>query len=165
LGWFDTGRVSALIAAFALVGIIYSVIAARAAKAQAVSSDKAATAAVRQAELAKDEVELGRQQIELLLRQIAQGEQAAQDTRRAQRDAMQPTVVVDIAPGLNDPGAGTDLILDDRTLTLIKVRCWPADLDDELRSALARLVASRLVVVSRTADRLALTEWIWRACP
>jgi hypothetical protein len=104
LGWFDTGRVSALIAAFALVGVIYSVIAARAAKAQAVSSDKAATAAVRQAELAKDQVELGRQQIELLLRQIAQGEQAAQDTRRAQRDAMQPTVVVDIAPGLNDPG-------------------------------------------------------------
>jgi hypothetical protein len=109
--WFNAGRASVLISAFALAGVVYSAKSARAAKRQAISSDKAAASAKDQAEsareqaqIAREQVDLGRQQIELLLRQIDQAEKAEAANRQARREALEPVVIVDIAPGANDPG-------------------------------------------------------------
>lgn len=103
IGWFNAGRTSVLIAAAALVGVVYAAKSAQAAKTQAASSDRAAAAAQKQAEIAKEQVELGHQQIELLLRQVEQGERAEAEMRRARREALQPMILVDISPGVNDP--------------------------------------------------------------
>jgi hypothetical protein len=111
IAWFTAGRASVAISVVALAGVIYSAQSARAAKRQSASSDKAATAAQEQAEtarqqarIAREQVDLGRQQIELLLRQIEQAETAEAANRQARREALEPMVVVDIAPGVNDPG-------------------------------------------------------------
>ena len=111
VSWLNASRVSVLISVFALAGIVYSAKSTRAAKRQAVSSDKAAAAAKDQAEyareqaqIAREQVDLGRQQIELLFRQIDQAEKAEAANRQARREALEPVVIVDIAPGANDPG-------------------------------------------------------------
>ena len=108
--WFNVERTAVLVATFALLGVFYSAAQARAAKKQAIAAeDQAATskesadAAKLQARHAETQVELARKQTDLLLRQIEQGEVAAAETRRAQRDALQPVVIVDITPGVNDP--------------------------------------------------------------
>lgn len=95
IDWFDVERLSVLVAALALFGIVYSWRSAQAAKASA-------DAARSQAASAREQVDLGRQQINLLLRQIAQTGEAQQTTRQAQQEALQPTVVVDIVPAPND---------------------------------------------------------------
>ncbi|MBV1851883.1 hypothetical protein [Catellatospora tritici] len=111
LHWFNAERISVVISLAALAGVFYAALSARSAKAQAASSDRAATAAQEQAEtarqqaqIARDQVDLGRKQIDLLLRQIDQAEQAEAANRQARREALEPMVVVDIAPGANDPG-------------------------------------------------------------
>jgi hypothetical protein len=101
--WFDTDKAAVVVAVIALLGVVYTAAQARAAKDQAATSKKAATAAEIQARLAETQVEFTRQQTDLLLRQVQQGELAAAETRRAQQDALQPVVTVDIGPGVNDP--------------------------------------------------------------
>ncbi|WP_329109742.1 hypothetical protein OG792_13090 [Micromonospora sp. NBC_01699] len=111
IDWFNAGRTSVVISMAALAGVVYSAQSARAAKAQTVSSDKAAVAAQEQAEMARqqaqmahEQVDLGRRQIDLLLRQIEQAERMEAANRLARREALEPVVIVDIAPGANDPG-------------------------------------------------------------
>jgi len=97
LGWFNTERATAVVAVLALAGVLYSAQSAAAA-------NKQATSAKDQAERAKDQVELGKQQVELLLRQVKQAEAVEAATQQARRESLQPNVLVDIAPGVNDPG-------------------------------------------------------------
>lgn len=97
IAWFNADRTAVVVAMVALAGIIYSAQSARAAKRQAETANK-------QAEHADKQVELSRQQIELLLRQIKNSEEAEAANRRARRESLEPMVVVDIAPGVNDPG-------------------------------------------------------------
>ncbi|MFG1915004.1 hypothetical protein [Micromonospora sp. NPDC048898] len=95
IDWINVERLSVLVAALALLGILYSWRSAQAAKASA-------DAARSQAASAREQVDLGRQQIDLLLRQMEQTDKAQRATRQAQEESLQPTVVVDIAPAPND---------------------------------------------------------------
>jgi hypothetical protein len=103
LEWFNVERAAVLVAAVALLGVFYTGRQARAAKAQASASKLAAVAAERQAQHAEAQVQVAREQTTLLIRQLELAEDVAAETRRAQRDALQPMVVVDISPGANDP--------------------------------------------------------------
>jgi hypothetical protein len=97
LGWFNTERTTVVVAVLALAGIAYSAQSASSAKKQAMSAKD-------QAERAKEQVELGRQQVDLLMRQVRQAEAVEAATQQARRESLQPNVLVDIAPGVNDPG-------------------------------------------------------------
>ena len=97
LGWFNAERTAALVAILALAGVVYSAQAASAAKKQAGSAKE-------QAERAREQVELGKQQVELMLRQVSQAEAVEAAAQQARRESLQPNVLVDIAPGVNDPG-------------------------------------------------------------
>ncbi|GGN37586.1 hypothetical protein FHR83_006378 [Actinoplanes campanulatus] len=97
LGWFNTERTAVVIAMLALAGIAYSAQSASAAKKQAKSAKD-------QADRAKEQVELGKQQVDLMLRQVSQAEAVEAAAQQARRESLQPNVLVDIAPGINDPG-------------------------------------------------------------
>jgi len=97
LGWFNTERTTVVVAALALAGILYSAQSASAAKAQAKSAKE-------QAEQAREQVELSKQQVDLMLRQVSQAEAVEAAAQQARRESLQPNVLVDIAPGVNDPG-------------------------------------------------------------
>ncbi|MEU2703343.1 hypothetical protein [Micromonospora aurantiaca (nom. illeg.)] len=97
IDWINVERLSVLVAALALLGIVYSWRSAQAAKSSA-------EAARSQAASAREQVDLGRRQIDLLLKQITQAEDAQRALRQAQEEALQPMVVVDILPAPNDRG-------------------------------------------------------------
>ncbi|WP_127504536.1 hypothetical protein [Actinoplanes solisilvae] len=97
LGWFNTERTTVVVAALALAGILYSAQSASAAKAQAKSAKE-------QADQAREQVELSKQQVDLMLRQVSQAEAVEATAQQARRESLQPNVLVDIAPGVNDPG-------------------------------------------------------------
>jgi hypothetical protein len=97
LGWFNTDRTTLVVAVLALGGIVYAAQSASAARKQAKSAKD-------QAERAKEQVELGNQQVDLLMRQVRQAEAVEAATQQARRESLQPNVLVDIAPGVNDPG-------------------------------------------------------------
>jgi hypothetical protein len=120
IGWFNTDRASVLVALLALAGVIYSARAASSARKQSKSAE-------RQVRHAKEQVELGRQQIDLLLRQIKQAEAVAAATEQARRETLQPNVVVDIAPGVNDSSVFVLTITNMGTSIARNVRVRPLD--------------------------------------
>lgn len=94
--WFTAERATTLVAVAALAGLLY---AARSAE----SARESASSAKDQVAAARDQVDVAREQTDLLLRQVQQGELAETQRKIAERDALQPAVVVSLQQGRSDP--------------------------------------------------------------